>query len=93
MASKPITWLIISLVSLYTFLVFAVIAISDIVAEDDEQGKDALIALLWVELVILVCFTVEISVSAYGQGFKVNINKIYYFLSFISEMAGFYSMP
>ena len=65
MSSKPVTYCIITLVSIYTLLVFAVIAINDIM-ENDESSYKPLRVMLWIELVILIMFGIEIIVSAYG---------------------------
>lgn len=64
MTHKLTQYFIIFLVALYTILIFTVLAIDDLMSEDDK--KDPLKILLYVEISILTLFVMEISLTAFG---------------------------
>ena len=55
MAHKYTTFFIIGLVSVYTLIVFAVIAMDDLIENDEEKVKPFFVMLI-IELVILIIF-------------------------------------
>ncbi|KRX06400.1 hypothetical protein PPERSA_05013 [Pseudocohnilembus persalinus] len=68
MSHKAIQWFIIILVALYSVLIFTVIGIDDLMDDDDSEG--ILNILLYVEIIILALFVLEISLTGYSQGWK-----------------------
>ena len=73
--SKPFEYFIISLIGIYCVLVIANFAISDLGTDDDSKSNvnTAKDALLYVELVILIFFIIEIILNTYVFGLKVSL--------------------
>lgn len=65
MTSKGVQWFLIFLIFTYTILIFATIALSDLVSDKDLEDS-ILEKFAIAELVILLIFTVEIFLSSYS---------------------------
>lgn len=75
MSHKCTQWFIIILVFIYTILIFSVLAMDDIL--DENEKEKPLEVLLYVEIIILFMFVLEIGLTAYGQGFKYYFRDVY----------------
>ena len=75
--SKPFEYFIISLIGIYCILVIVNFAISDFASDENTKNNidTAKVALLYVELVILIFFSIEILLNIYVFGFRVS-NKV-----------------
>ena len=64
MASHFMKYFMIALIISYTLLIFTTIAVEDLMSEEEKETPVQI--LLWVELFILLIFTVEISLNSYA---------------------------
>ena len=80
-ASNVFTNVIIGIIVIYCLLVelylyyitkvFASFGLSDPSYQDDPTMKEVILALLYVELVVVILFMIEIFINIYAFGFKV----------------------
>jgi len=69
--SKPVIFMIVFLVIIYTILIFVDISMNQLMTEDQLNSSDNI--LRYIELGILIVFLVEIILNAYGTGVKVSV--------------------